>query len=139
MAGFGFETETPAFDCIDWIGAGADLAVDGDSFVALVSPYSLGCQVTAPLVVVTTTAELEAAELSDSILLLRGDIANGQLMPKNFPFYNPDEHKHIIRSAGDEAAAAIIAATSRDPEMVGSGVYPFPLIEDGDFDIPSST
>ena len=31
---------------------------------------------------------------------------------------------------------AIIAATGRDPGLAG-GVYPFPLIEDGDFDIPS--
>ena len=58
-------------------------------------------------------------------------------MPKNFPFYNPDEHKHIIDLLETKPPRAIIAATSRDPEMVGSGVYPFPLIEDGDFDIPS--
>jgi aminopeptidase YwaD len=31
---------------------------------------------------------------------------------------------------------AIVAATSRDTETAGA-VYPFPLIEDGDFDIPS--
>jgi len=32
--------------------------------------------------------------------------------------------------------SAIIAATSIDPGLAG-GISPFPLIEDGDFDIPS--
>jgi len=32
------------------------------------------------------------------VLLLRGEIAKEQLMPKNFTFYNPDEHKRIIRA-----------------------------------------
>ena len=57
-------------------------------------------------------------------------------MPKSFTFYNPDEHKHIIRLLEEKKPQAIIAATSRNPEMAGA-VYPFPLIEDGDFDIPS--
>jgi aminopeptidase YwaD len=57
-------------------------------------------------------------------------------MPKNFHFYNPEEHQHIIRLLETKRPEAIIAATSRSPEMAGA-VYPFPLIEDGDFDIPS--
>jgi aminopeptidase YwaD len=70
------------------------------------------------------------------MILLRGDIAKEQLMPKNFPFYNPDHHQRIIQSLETKKPRAIIAATSRDLEMVGS-MYPFPLFEDGDFDIPS--
>jgi aminopeptidase YwaD len=57
-------------------------------------------------------------------------------MPKNFPFYNPDHQQAIIRLLEKRAPAAIIAATTRDETMVGSQ-YPFPLFEDGDFDIPS--
>ena len=57
-------------------------------------------------------------------------------MPKNFPFYNPDSHRRIIQLLEDKAPLAIIAATSRDLSMVGAQ-YPFPLFEDGDFDIPS--
>jgi aminopeptidase YwaD len=57
-------------------------------------------------------------------------------MPKNFTFYNPAEHKRIIRLLETKKPQAIVAATSRDNEMTGA-VYPFPLIEDGDFDIPS--
>ncbi len=57
-------------------------------------------------------------------------------MPKNFPFYNPDHHKRIIHLLETKCPQAIIAATSRDVDVAGA-VYPFPLIEDGDFDIPS--
>jgi aminopeptidase YwaD len=57
-------------------------------------------------------------------------------MPKDFPFYNPDEHKRIVHLLETKKPLAIVAATSRDPALAG-GVYPFPLIEDGDFDIPS--
>lgn len=57
-------------------------------------------------------------------------------MPKNFPFYNPEEHQDIIRRLELIRPRAIITATSRNPQMAGA-VYPFPLIEDGDFEIPS--
>jgi aminopeptidase YwaD len=136
VASFGFETECPQFDCIDWIQEGADLTINGVPLEAFVGPYSLGCHVRAPLAVVSTVEELEAAEVSDKIVLLRGDVAKEQLMPKNFPFYNPDHHRRIIQLLETKKPRAIIAATSRDLEMVGS-TYPFPLFEDGDFDIPS--
>jgi aminopeptidase YwaD len=57
-------------------------------------------------------------------------------MPKNFPFYNPESHQRIIALLEQKRPQAIIAATTRNPQLAGA-VYPFPLIEDGDFDIPS--
>jgi aminopeptidase YwaD len=136
VASFDFATESPVFDCIDWIQEGARLTVDGAPFEVLVSPYSLGGRVSAPLVVASTVDELEALEPSGKVLLLRGEIAKEQLMPKDFPFYNPDHHQHIVHLLETKGPRAIVAATSRDPALAG-GVYPFPLIEDGDFDIPS--
>ncbi len=136
LTSFGFETESPAFDCIEWHSNSARLTVGGVPFEVLASPYSLGCNVTAPLGVASTVEELEATEMSNKVILLRGDIAREQLMPKNFPFYNPDSHKRIIQLLETKVPRAIVAATSRDAEMTGA-VYPFPLIEDGDFDIPS--
>ncbi len=136
VSAFGFSTETPLFDCIDWQHEGADLTVNGVPFEVFPSPYSLGCRVSAPLVALSTVEELESAELSGKVALLRGDIAREQLMPKNFPFYNPDHHQRIIHHLEAKKPQAIVAATSRDVVMVGSQ-YPFPLFEDGDFDIPS--
>jgi aminopeptidase YwaD len=136
VASFGFQTTCPEFDCIDWTNQGAHLAVNHEPFDAFVSPYSLGCHLRAPLAVVSTVEELATVEAVNKIILMRGNIAKEQLMPKSFPFYNPDEHKRIIRLLETKAPLAIIAATSRNPELAG-GLYPFPLIEDGDFDIPS--
>ena len=57
-------------------------------------------------------------------------------MPKNFVFYNPDHHKKIYSLLEGKQPVAIVTATKKNPELVGA-IYPFPLIEDGDFDIPS--
>ena len=136
VSSFGFHTDSPEFDCMDWAQEGATLVIGEDQFEAHPSPYTQGCQACAPLLVVSSVDELEANALNGRILLLRGEIAKEQLMPKNFPFYNPDEHKRIIYLLETKAPQAIIAATTRDPQMVGA-MYPFPLFEDGDFNIPS--
>jgi aminopeptidase YwaD len=136
MTTFGFQTESPQFDCIDWTHGALDLTVAEEPYLAHVSPYTLGCNISAPLAVAATVGELERAEVSNKILLLHGEIAKEQLMPKNFTFYNPEHHQQIVALLESKNPSAIISATSRDPELAG-GIYPFPLIEDGDFDIPS--
>jgi len=67
---------------------------------------------------------------------MKDEICSEQLMPKNFIFYNPDHHKKIYALLEEKQPAAIITATAKKPELVGA-LYPFPLIVDGDFDIPS--
>lgn len=136
IASFGFTTECPRFECMDWTQDGAHLTVEGRSFQARVSPYSRGCSVDAPLETASSVEELKAVAASGKILLLHGKIANEPLMPKNFRFYNPDEHRQIYALLESKNPLAIITATGRNPEMAGA-VYPFPMIEDGDFDIPS--
>lgn len=137
VSAFGFAVETPTFACFDWRQAGVELQVGAERYDAFASPYSLGCDARGPLVVAETLADLTAVSPTPHILLLRGPLASEQIMPKNFTFYNPDHHRELIALLEQQRPLAIIAATSRDPEMVGSGVYPFPLFEDGDFDIPS--
>jgi len=133
---FEFITESTSFDCMDWEEQGASLMVDGKKFEIHASPYSLGCDVKAPLVVLSSVEELAAVNASENIFILRGELTKEQLMPKNFPFYNPEQHQCIIQLLESKNPQAIITATSRDLEMVG-GSYPFPMIEDGDFNIPS--
>jgi aminopeptidase YwaD len=136
VSAFGFETESPGFDCIDWSYGEVHLLIDGKPFSASPSPYTIGCDQESPLAVATTMDELKVQDVSGKILLLLGEIAKEQLMPKNFTFYNPEQHQQIIALVEEKAPRAIISATSRDPELAG-GIYPFPLFEDGDFDIPS--
>jgi aminopeptidase YwaD len=136
MAARGFAIETAEFACMDWVQEGASLSVERAAFQAFPSPYAPGCRVEAPLAAVSTVEALEAAPVSQAVLLLHGEIAKEQLMPKNFTFYNPESHQRILRALEARAPRAIITATGRDPGMAGA-LYPFPLIEDGDFDIPS--
>jgi aminopeptidase YwaD len=136
VAALGYQTESPRFDCMDWSQNGASLTVAGRSFEVFASPYSLGCEERAPLVAATSLAELEAVQAAGKILLVRGELAREQLMPKNFPFFNPEEHQRVVGLLEAKGPLAIVSATSRNPELAG-GLYPFPLIEDGDLDIPS--
>jgi aminopeptidase YwaD len=132
---FGYEVDAAPFDCLDYLCHGASLTRQGQAFDVHVNPYSLGCDVTAELAAVSTVEELESIECKGKLLLMRGAICAEQLMPKNFVFYNPDHHQQIIALLERKQPAGIISATERKPDQVGA-LYPFPLIVDGDFDIP---
>jgi len=132
----GWTTDMPEFRAMDWHDGGATLEIEDKSFEVLVAPYSLGFTGEAELIQASTVEELEALNANNKILLLHGDIAKEQLMPKGFVFYNPEEHQKIIKLIEESGAKALISATGRNAALAG-GVYPFPLIEDGDVDIPS--
>lgn len=133
---FGFDVTAQTFDCYDWTAEGATLTAGREAFTAHPSPLSPGIELTAPLVVAATLEDLAAAECEGCLLLLRDELAQEQLTPKNYPFYQVEAHQQIIHLLEAKQPAAVITATDRNPEMAGA-VYPFPLIEDGDFDIPS--
>lgn len=136
VSAFGWQTESTELDVMDWSNSGASLQVGDRPFPARPSPYSLGCSAQAPLVLASSLAELQALDAAGKILALHGDLAKEQLMPKNFVFYNPDEHQQIIALLEQKQPAAIVSITGRNSALAG-GVYPFPLFEDGDFNIPS--
>jgi aminopeptidase YwaD len=137
FSSFGFDVDRQPFECINWVQGGASLTVKNIPFEVFVGPFTVGCHVKSPLSVVSTVEELESTYVRNKVLLLHGEIAREQLMPKNFPFYNPDEHKRVIRLLEKKHPMAIISATGRNSELAGA-VYPFAMIEDGDFDIPSA-
>jgi len=132
----GWVAEVLEFDAIDWIDGGATLKVGTIDVEVFVSSYSKGCSVQAPLAVVDSVNELERGAFQNKILLLYGDIAKEQLMPKNFVFYNPEEHRRIISLLEESNVQALICAPAKNPVSAG-GLYPYPLIEDGDFEVPS--
>jgi len=134
---FGFETESQLFNCIDTRLGEIKLEAGGELFEAFISPYTIGCDYQGRLAAAENISELELLEAEGKILLLYGEIASEQLMPKNFVFYNPEEHQRIYRLLEEKQPKAVITATSRNPDAVGA-IYPFPMIEDGDFDIPAA-
>ncbi len=136
ISSFGWDTDVQEFDAIDWENGGAHLQSAEKKFEVLVSPYSLGCDVEAQLVSAENIEDLEQLDMNRKLLFLHGEIAKEQLMPKNFVFYNPEKHQHIISLLEEGRPEAIICATGRNAALAG-GVYPFPLFEDGDFNLPS--
>ena len=133
---FGFDVERPEFECMDWQSEGAIISINGETYHAQVSPYSLGVQAKAPLVVACSAAELVELDVSNKILLMRGELTREQFLPRNFPFFQVEEQRKILQLLERKQPQAIITATTRNPEMAGA-LYPFPVFEDGDFDIPS--
>jgi len=132
----GWHTEETLLHVMDWKTGGATLHCGQTSFEVFSSPYSLGCSVQGELVAASTLVELETAVLLDKVLLLHGEIAREQIMPKNFVFYNPEEHQRVVAALEQSGVKAIVCATGRNAALAG-GVYPFPMFEDGDFDVPS--
>jgi aminopeptidase YwaD len=136
LESLGWKTETSELMVIDWKSDGASLICNGMPFEVYSSHYSLGCSVSGELIAIGTTKQLEQACIRDKIVLLYGEIASQQIAPKNFPFWNPEEHQHVVSLLERGNPKALACATERNSATAG-GVYPFPLFEDGDFDIPS--
>jgi aminopeptidase YwaD len=132
----GWQVETTRLAVMDWKTEGASLTCGGETFEVFSSHYSLGCDMRGELVAVDSIAALEQVDIAGKVVLLHGEIAAGQIAPKNFPFWNPEEHQKIVALVERGAPAALVCATERNAATAG-GVYPFPLFEDGDFDIPS--
>ncbi|MEO0382631.1 MAG: M28 family peptidase [Pseudomonadota bacterium] len=127
MSGHGWTTEQQKFDALDWEDGAAQLvADDGNSFDVFAGPYSQGCNVHAPLVPIANLAELERAQLSGTHILLHGGITQTPLMPKNFPFYTDEAQQKIIAALERSGAETVLCATDTPP-----------MIEDGDFTVPS--
>jgi len=134
---FGWDVASERFDCLEWDRGGSWVEVGGVRVAVNAGPYSLPVEAAGPLAAVSTVDELEAGQFAGSVLLLHGAIAAEQLFPKNFVFYNPPEHQRVYAALEAQAPAAVVALTTRNPAAAGA-VHPFPLIEDGDFDVPNA-
>jgi aminopeptidase YwaD len=133
---FEYQYDGKIFECLDYTVGESRLSQADKSFEVYPSPYSEGCDLNVELVVVSSVKELENTRCDGQILLMQGEICAEQLMPKNFVFYNPEHHQQIIALLEERAPVGIITATVKNPDQVGA-LYPYPLIVDGDFDIPS--
>ena len=132
----GWQIEVTELHVIDWKTDGAMLICNDQSFEVFSSNYALGCSVQGELVAIDTISQLEQIDIKDKLVLLYGEIASQQIAPKKFPFWNPEEHQRIIAMLEHAEPAALVCVTERNSATAG-GCYPFPLFEDGDFNIPS--
>jgi aminopeptidase YwaD len=134
-ASCGFDVDVAELDCVDWEHGDITLSAGEETFEAFIGMYSMPFDATAPLSRASTVEEVEGSSFEGSILLLDGEIAREQFMPKNFVFFNPDGHRRAVAAIEAARPAAVIAATAKNPGLTAS-LYPFPLFEDADFDIP---
>lgn len=125
----GFDVALQPFPCMDWKNAGAQFAVNGQAVEAVAAEYSLPCDVIGELVLVKNMAELKEAQLENAICVMYGDLCKEPLIPKNFAFWNPEEHQEIIRELEAKNPLAVITVSFL-PDI------PVPIIQDGDFTVP---
>lgn len=134
---WGFDVDATSFPCQDYESGNVSMSCGRDPYQLFASPFSSVCDVTAPLVVSSTVAGLKKCGCRGKIMLMKGELCEEHLMPRHHPFYNPEHHQAIIALLDKKQPAAIVTATGKQAASMGA-VYPWPLFEDGDFDIPSA-
>lgn len=128
----GFEVELQPFTCMDWQFDSASLTLNGEPLAFTPNLYTLACDVFGPFVRLSNLSALEASNLQGSFAVLEGELTKEPLMPKNFVFWNPEEHQAIIRLLEEKRPLAVLAISPQEAH------YP-PIFEDGDFTLPSAT
>ena len=121
--------EYQEFDCIDWKGHDVSLHIGNQPVAVAISPYSSPCDVTTRCELIGNVAQLEECDVRGKIAVLHGDLTKEAIMPKNFRFWNPEEHQRIVRLLEAKRPSALITVSFSDE-------LPIPIIEDGDFEIP---
>jgi len=133
----GWGVQEQEFLCLDWDTDGGSVRVGGSILELNPSPYGLGVAASGPLRVLRSVESLKREDLAGAIVVLAGDLTSEPLTPRAYPFYQSEEHTAILDSLERSAPAAVIAVTGLYPELCGA-LDPFPLIEDGDFTIPTA-
>ena len=131
----GYDFVLLPFECNLWENGKSFVEAGNEKYVIDSSPFSKPYDGKKEMLTVHSLEELGSCDCNGKILLLEGEIAENPLMPKNFPFYYPEEHEQIINLLEEKKPEAIIAVTDKHPMC---GLNPFPLFEDGNFAIPSS-
>lgn len=131
----GFETIRFPFICNYWKKGKSFVTCLGIVYEIGTGPFSASFAGSRIFTKAGTMEELECKYCEDGILILTDSLSASPLMPKDFPFYYPEEHKQLIELIEKKKPAAVIAVTGKHPMC---GLNPFPLFEDGNFRIPSA-
>lgn len=131
----GFQAETIPLACQTWRCGESHLEFDKARIPVNAGPFSPPTEGVFPACTAQTVAELERGQLTGSVVFLHGELAAEPLMPKEFPFYYPEEHKRIIDLLEHAQPAAVVTVTGKHPMC---GLHPFPVFEDGAFTVPNA-
>lgn len=131
----GYEVTEIGFECRRWELGPSEVSTGTVRLPVHPGPFSGPLRGDYPVVVARTLEELRTQDAADSLLVIRGPLAQEPLMPRDFPFYYPEEHKAIIDLLLEKRPAAVLALTGTHPLC---GLSPFPLFEDGNLGIPNA-
>lgn len=127
----GYPVTYQLFDCKEWNVSRASLQSGDQNICVYANPYSPSCDLTTSVQIIRTLEELRYSDVSDTIVMITGDLSQTPLMPKNFPFFNLESHQEIIRLLEEKNPHAVIF-TYPGKELT-------PILIDGDFSLPSVT
>lgn len=130
----GYEVTNLPFQCMVWEDGESWIEWDSRKQSVCVSPYSKAFDGEGVAQAVSSVEALKDLSCEESIVFLTGELSAESLQPKDYPFYYPDEHKRIIDLLEAKKPLAVIAVTGKD---MMSGMEPFPMFDDGNFEIPS--
>jgi len=131
----GFEVTVLHFDCRRWEYGPSTAVADGQTVPIHPGPFSAPLRGRFPVTMVDRLEDLRRAGVTGRLLVIRGELAHDPLMPRDFPFYYPDEHREILDLLLEKQPAGVLALTGRHPMC---GLSPFPLFEDGNLGLPNA-
>lgn len=130
----GYDVISLPIECFLWEKDKSYMSHSVNSLEVFPSPFSEPFEGTGKVKYINSVEQLEWNDCNDRIIILHGDITKESMMPKDFPFFYPDEHKKIIELLEKKNIKGIIALTGKHPMC---GLNPFPFFEDGNILIPS--
>jgi len=130
-----YKTLELPINCSKWESGNSFIEQNNRKIEILPSPFSKELKGIFPLKYVSTLSELKSIKDYNGILVFKDELTKATLMPNNFPFYFPDEDKLIYEIIGGINPKGIITISGQDPV---SGLYPFPIFEDINFQVPSA-
>jgi aminopeptidase YwaD len=131
----GLKSKAFTLDCYTWKKESSFIMNDSVKFEIYPSPFSLSINEDLETVLIENTKELKDKSIKNKLVILHGEIAKNPLMPKSFPLYFPEEHKLIYDLLESKQPKAVLCITDQHPIC---GLSPFPMFEDGSFNIPSA-
>lgn len=128
----GLDVERQNYPCIDWEMSSAQLSGDGIPVDVTTNWYAPACDVTAPIIVIASLAELETADIQGRIALLCGELTQEMWTPKGFTIYTPPLQQSIQSLLEAKQPSALITVGSAFGKTE-------PIIKDSALAIPSVT
>jgi len=121
--------------CSLWRSGPSYIEQDGKVFSIFSSPFSQKLSGQFSIKIVSDLQKLKEIQDFHGILIFKDELTREALMPIDFPFYFPDEHKELYEIIDRIRPAGIITLTGKDP---ASGLDPFPVFGDPHFMTPSA-